>query len=615
MPFNQEAYRKRISYWRNAAGFPIHDAINQANLEKEQGMFGTDDEPIDLDIPPGYDVGNVRAICYAINSGNSIESIARFLKELGATFTELEGVIKLYKDHYDIQITRFESIKKLFKEYAELSNLPARRDPCYNCKKNFIYWNLITVKAKPKDKEKSISINICKTCHTKLSKNLASCKRHRKDILLGNVKPECPLYPRKCNPKGYCTSSECLHEHLTNTHKGYNERRWKANKRFLSGKAGTIIKSDIMTGVEFEVIGKNKQTLRTNIFKLGKHVGIDHDTSLHPDHTTTPYYMATEVVTPPASGRKLEDLVSKVSTALVKDGFIANEKCGLHVHIDLFKKYGHININPDFYKSLLAAYVLYENVFYNLVPANRSRNPNVKTIEDKFIDYLIQSANMTRKFSRIWYRCDDDKKIQSYRNQKKHDSKYYWVNFHSLLRKEGLEIRIMEGTLDTHAILMWTRLHHEFIQKVSEIKGFYKSFADQFTRTKNTPFANQKQSFIDFLRADKELIAFINEREKMHKASLSGGATLTDEDIINTIGRGRNVGVIDEFEEDDYYEENAIARRDPPDPTPLPDTRPIRFTTMAQAARDYGRANAGNIEITRIFDPAREITPGDVTIR
>lgn len=491
-------------------------------------------ESIDIDVTQSFDTGNIRAICYSINNGATPVIMAQLLEELGATFEELEGVIKLYRDHYQtLSSSRFDEIKKIFKDYAEKSQLPAKKTPCFNCKKEFIYWNLSTIYAKPIDKEKSTEVNVCSGCMKKLSKSVSKCEKHHGSILLGNPRAICPLYPKKCKPQNYCTSPECLNRHMEMAHKGYLARRWKHSKKLLSSQEGKIIKSDLMTGVEYEVIGKNKQTFRTNIFKLGKKIGIDHDSSLH-DDSGEPYYLATELVTPPASGKKLEELVERASAALIKDGFIVNERCGLHIHIDLFKKFGHINLNPNFYKSLLVGYVFFESVFYDLAPISRQNNANVHNLWDKYANKLVNEPwFISTKFSKIWYGTDNDAKVIESRNMKRHPSKYYWVNFHSLLRKEGLEIRLLEGTMDSRTILMWTRLHHEFIKKISENKNYYKQFGALYSAF-GTNREKKKKVFIEFLNPDKELLAFIKEREKMNTLSVRGNS-ISDEDIVRII--------------------------------------------------------------------------------
>lgn len=478
----------------------------------------TQREPLDLPIPKGYDVGNIRAICYAIDSGLSEKALFNFLGELKCTFVELESTIKIYSGTVmNLPLDRMTMVKKVFKDYTEQTELPARKTPCESCKKEYIYWNLMSIFAKPADREKSVEMKVCASCCKKLQKNVAICEKHFGAVLLGDVRPKCPLYPTKCKPVGYCTSAECLHKHMVFVHKGYNLRRWKTTKRLFSKTEGDIIKSDILSGVEFEVVGKNRQAMRTNIFKLGKVIGIDHD------HSIDQFYLATEVVTPPASGRKLEDLINNVCVALLKDGFVVNNKCGLHVHIDLYRKFGHINVKPDFYKSLLAAYTIFEAQFYNLVPVERQRNVNIKTISDKFAGNLANKAYFdSTKFSKIWYRTGTDANVLRFRNEKRHETKYYWANFHSLLRNEGLEIRLMEGSIDARAILFWIRLQHEFIQKVAETPMMYKQFAELYNLANNQKQIDGDKFFLDFLKPDADLLEFIEERRMMKKASTRG---------------------------------------------------------------------------------------------
>lgn len=488
------------------------------------------------DISP-LDTGNIRAICYTINNGYTAVDLASFLDSCSPSFEELESTLKLYREYYSIDKSRRDEVKKVFKEYAEKTNIPARKKPCFNCKKEFIYWNLATIAVKPIDSDQTSEKDLCSPCYSKLSKHTSNCDKHMGVILLGNPSAVCPLYPKKCRPKNWCTSLECLHQHMQSVHKGYAERRWRSKKKFLSTQSGRIIKSDIMTGVEFEVVGKNKQSSRINSFKLSKAVGIDHDSSLHDEHGNE-FYLATEIITPPASGKKYEDLIEKVSAALVKDGFVANDKCGLHIHIDLFKKYGHINLNPNFYKGLLAAYVIFEDNFFSLAPVMRQKNPNVRFIYDKFSAALENpSYFLSTKFSKIWYRTDNDRHVVVHRAQKRHESKYYWVNFHSLLRKEGLEIRLLEGTTSAGTVLWWTRLQHEFIKRVGENKNFYKDYFHIYSTYRSSTRSGREKLFLEFLKPDKELLSFINDREKMHDNSIISTHQPSEETILQAATR------------------------------------------------------------------------------
>lgn len=484
-------------------------------------------EPVQLSIPQNYDSGNVRAICYSIDSGSNAADLLKFLIDLRANTKELELVTRLYERELDLPASRKKVMLDAFDRFIKKSGKEINRIPCEMCGKKFIYWNLIDAYVKKAKNIHTSNVKICIKCYNPLKNKRLNCPVHGGALYLGTEKILCPLYPKKCVPHGYCDSAGCLHRHMM-SHKGYTERRWRATKRLHSSTNGEIINSNLVTGVEYEVIGKNKETTRTNIFKLGRGIGIDHDTSIDSFH------LATELVTPPASGRKLEQMILKSSEALTKDGFIVNAKCGIHIHMDLFRKYGHINVNPDFYKSLLAAYCLFENTFYRLVPQSRQTNPNLRMINANYSNIFLEKELSKRlKFSKIWYRTERDADIQIFRNTKRHDTKKNWANFHSLLRKEGLEIRLMEGTIDAKSILWWIRLHHDFIERVAKEPDLYLRFAEM---TKNISRTDSVQRLIDFLKPSPDLLKFINDRKAMHESS-TRNTNILNEDSIDRMVR------------------------------------------------------------------------------
>lgn len=499
------------------------------NLEARAAQRTRD--PSRWSLPSQYDFGNVRAICYAIDNGLSIEEIAGFLVRISATRGEIDTVLAVYANYIAVDMTspRMKAVAKAFELYTKDKKIDAHKEKCFRCKKEIIYWNLVSTRVKSYSKDEILKVGVCGKCSKILDKRMSACQKHNGIRFIDSCVVKCPLYPTKCFIKNFCDLPECLHHHMEQTHKGYAERRWKKSKKFLSKTSGKIITSNLMTGVEFEVIGKNKTSTRADIFKLGKSIGIDNDHSLHDDNRNM-YHMATEVVTPPASGIKLEDMVYKTCQALSKSSFMANHKCGLHIHIDLFTKYGHINSNPNFYKSLLAAYVLFEPVFYGLVPKVRYHNINIKPIADRYIG-LFREGDWTKRmrFSKIWYRTEDDRSVLEMRSQKRHESKYYWANFHSLLRKEGLEIRLMEGSIDAEDILWWTRLHHEFIEAVSELPDYYTTFETRWNLLKNLTVPHVIEMFMEFIKASPEMKEFIKRRYQMHENSSDRGSDISDD--------------------------------------------------------------------------------------
>ena len=331
-----------------------------------------------------------------------------------------------------------------------------------------------------------------KTSCPKCAKEFTYCNIHNMNTKKEELK--CALFPDKCTYKNYCKMSGCIELHLRNSHgKIYEERQWKNVKKFLSKASGDIIKSDIPVGIEIEAVGNDQEVKRLNIFRVARQVGLSNDMSLRGS------YAPIEIQTPPASGNKLEKLITDCTNSLKKDGFTINNSCGLHIHIGIEQKFGNIHKNPMFYKNLFMAYLFFEPVFFALVPHSRRENRFCRSLEQRYRSFLTNkkfiNALYNKKFSRNWYLTDSEREIKDRIREKRDETKYLWCNFHSIFRKQGLEIRLMEGSLDHIAILNWIKLHQLFIEKVVSMK-------DRFTNEKEIPDHDSAVGMLGWINSD-----------------------------------------------------------------------------------------------------------------
>ena len=108
---------------------------------------------------------------------------------------------------------------------------------------------------------------------------------------------------------------------------------------------------------------------------------------------------------------------------------------------------------------------------------------------------------------------------------KRDDTKYLWCNFHSLFNHQGLEIRLLEGTLNTENVLSWIALHQNFIDFVANMKDI----------APNVLKISKEFSF------DKSLEKYIEKRRKIHDIShrpLTPPQTATEDGLMGITQMG-----------------------------------------------------------------------------
>lgn len=432
---------------------------------------------------PRFAIGNklFNELRYRQLSNKDIEAVLEALEEM--EFSDLErGFLISELQRYKKSLT----IKNMF--------------DCYYCKKkqvnaeNFIFT---------KNNGEHNPVKLCSGCQKGV---LPFCYFHSTYYEKNNVK--CQLFPEKCT-YSFCPISGCEENHLKTAHKKvYQERSWKNVKKFLSKASGKIITSDIPVGIEIEAVGKNNQVKRLNIFKVARQVGLTTDMSLRGN------YEPIEIQTPPASGIKLEKLITDCTDSMKKDGFMTNLSCGLHIHIGLEQKFGNLHKNPLFYKNLFLTYLYFEPAFFSLVHPDRRSNRFCRSIEQRYNIFLTNKKSIDRlfsqKFSKSWYLTDSPREIKQRIREKRDDTKYLWCNFHSIFRKQGLEIRLLEGTLDEKLILNWIKLHQLFIEKVVSMKGESRNWKDQL------PNRESVSGLLTWINADIKLQEYMLERKDIH---------------------------------------------------------------------------------------------------
>lgn len=439
---------------------------------------------------------------------------------------------------------------------------------------------------------KTVNNVICQSCNEK--EIVVFCRDHNNFVFEKN-RVVCPIFPEKCSIFNICQKPGCDESHARKAHKGMEKRSWKRSKKFLTTKHGEIIKSPLMVGVEFETIGVDNSATRKNIFRLDRNIGIDTDLSIRD------YIYGTEIQTPPATNAKLENIVVSVTNAMKEGRFTVNGRCGSHIHIDLFKKYGKLSENPKFYKSLLAAYAYFESVFFDLVPNDRKNNRFALSLLPRYHKLLMTNKSFVEKkrFSKVWYLTSNVDDVERFKKElnlsreemcsgsRHHATKYMWANFHSLIRGEGLEIRLLEGTLDSNLVLNWINLHQRFIEGVSKYeKKFYELYDDQAIKKS----VEKYNFFTEILGNHKETNEFVAKR--YNSCALSGSVYRIageDEYEMHFSSSGTNI-----FRDQGMGVGHSIPYNSRPIPAPIP--APVRTVRPRFTPEEYVHLPEENLQ-------------------
>ena len=411
----------------------------------------------------------INALNDIISNASPPEEIAYYLSKFKPNKHEVKQVL-------DINMSRLgRETKRVLEDYLNRMLTDDDIITCYLCKGKILPTKITKANFIFQDDNfnKTYEKNICKKCYNKLKGGKLNYKfcRYHVAFFDSSVEVKCGLFD-KCHPKDTCPNPQCLELHYRNVHSKYHKRKWKPAKKYIGGNTGEIITSELPVGIEFEIIGKDDGATRKNIFKLDKNIGIGTDASING------FIYPTEIQTPPASLRKLERMTQEVCDSVIEDGMIINNKCGNHIHIGTYNLYGSITKNPDFYRSLLYGYIIFEKFFRFSVPITRQHNPNVRWL-DNHKSYMLNNWNNypTSKFSHFWYMNNNDTSIGIMRkDQRGNGTKYIWANFHSLFQSMGLEIRLLEASLNPKTTLNWISFNQKFIDGIASLtEPLYKT--------------------------------------------------------------------------------------------------------------------------------------------
>lgn len=232
---------------------------------------------------------------------------------------------------------------------------------------------------------------------------------------------------------------------------------------FITTTKGKIVASVRPVGVELEVEYKKKKDALTAQKGLPKEVGIGTDGSIQG--------MGLELRFPPASGKKLEEMVEKTCDVLKANNFVVNPSCGFHIHMDmedLATKDPVMQLNA--LKMIWCMYLTFEDVITSFLPhTRRAEGDNGKRYcQSLRSEYSIQEVlNCVNRdeLERLWYRVKHIKHLNEAKADTRHATRYRGINFHPYWREGHMEIRYHTGTIRPEKILHWANLHTLVLDK------------------------------------------------------------------------------------------------------------------------------------------------------
>jgi hypothetical protein len=171
-----------------------------------------------------------------------------------------------------------------------------------------------------------------------------------------------------------------------------------------------------------------------------------------------------EIVTPPASGEKLVEILTELDSALKESEAKTNKSCGLHVHVDGGK------LSWQAIENFCKLWIAVEDEMFALVAKSRRESRYCKPFKDDALNMLAHKATipgsrvvaMKKTLARGLYGARagrESKKLKEKKRQKYDESRYAAVNLHSWVYRGTIEFRLHHGTVKMLSkVLPWVRI-------------------------------------------------------------------------------------------------------------------------------------------------------------
>lgn len=244
--------------------------------------------------------------------------------------------------------------------------------------------------------------------------------------------------------------------------------------------AAAVIASYFNTRSEY--VGGNYQTYEA-IDTKGRRWKCMYDSSIRSERKTgnrratagTDYKC--EVVSPILSYEDITDL-QEIVRLLRKNGAIANDSCGIHIHVDAAKH------NAKTLRNLINLTFQKEDLLYKALAIKANRVGYCKKINEKLMhDLNTKKPTTMAQLSDIWY---GEGSSEYSRNRHYNQTRYHGINLHATFTKGTVEFRLFNST--THAGQI--KAYIQFCLAVS-----HQALSQKSARASRTETNNEKYTF------------------------------------------------------------------------------------------------------------------------
>ena len=211
-------------------------------------------------------------------------------------------------------------------------------------------------------------------------------------------------------------------------------------------KAASIIAEYF--GTTFTYIGGSYKTFETED-KQGRKWKAMIDSSIHATKKVNGVQInadsdfCCEVVTPILQYNDIEDL-QKIIRSLVSKGAVANDSCGIHIHVD------GANHTPQSLTRIVNFAIGRQDLFYEALDIkNRSNRWCKKLSPELFKAMKKDSTHTVQSAEAIWYSSVNDGYCGGISHEHYNSTRYHGINLHAFFTKGTVEFRLFNGT--THA--------------------------------------------------------------------------------------------------------------------------------------------------------------------
>lgn len=235
-------------------------------------------------------------------------------------------------------------------------------------------------------------------------------------------------------------------------------------------------------GARCEYVGGNYQTYEAYDNK-GRRWKCMYDSSIRAERkagsrrTSAGTDYKCEVVSPILSYEDINDL-QEIVRQLRRNGAIANDSCGIHIHVDASRH------NAKTLRNLINITFQKEDLLYKALDIKPNRIGYCKKVNGELLEKLNKKKPTTMaQLSDIWY---GEHTSQYARNMHYNDTRYHGINLHATFTKGTVEFRLFNST--THAGEI--KAYIQFCLAVSQ-----QALNQTSARARRTETDNEKYTF------------------------------------------------------------------------------------------------------------------------